>query len=109
MGKISKSKRLKIVWKIDFDQDTGNWTAKIDRPISDKEVGNPSAKDFSVENVNLGVGLHVADVHYLEASTIRIINRKWFYEKDKQDLKETLRNMAESINAIHNPNAQLIS
>lgn len=74
-----------------------------------QEVENSLAKDFNVEKVNLGVGSHVADVHHLEASTKRIINMTWKYEKDKQNLKKTLRHMAKYIDAIHNPNAQPIS
>lgn len=109
LGKTPKSKRLKMASKINFDQDIGNLTAGIAHLISDKEIENPSMKDFNVEKINLGVGSGVADVHHLEASTKRIINKTLNDEKDKQNLKEMLRHMEEYIDTIHNPNAQPIS
>lgn len=69
LGRTPKSKKLKTVSKMDFDQDTGNSTAEIARPVSNKERENPSMKDFTIEKINLDAGSRVANVHHLEAST----------------------------------------
>lgn len=48
-------------------------------------------------------------VSHLEALTKRIVTRTWKDEKDKQELKETLRHMEEYIEEIHSLDPQPLS
>lgn len=94
LGKVSKAKRLKTVSKIDFDEDTGNWTAQIAPQKTDEIVADSKSKDFMVEKVNLGAGTHVADALHLEVSTKKMLKRSCKDEKDKSQIKEIIRSMA---------------
>lgn len=109
LWKTPKAKKLKTISKIDFDDSTGNWTIEIARPDTDEVIANSTAKDFTVEKLNLGVGTRAADAYHLETSTKKILNRTWKDERDKHEMKEILRRMVEYIEEINNPNPQLLS
>lgn len=106
LGKVSKAKRLKTISKINFDEDTSNWTTKIASLKTNETMADLTSKVFIVEKVNLGVGTWATDVFHLEASTKKMLNRTWKDEKDKHEMKEILRRMVEYIEAINNPNLQ---
>lgn len=93
LGKTPKSKKLKTTSRVDFDPDTRNWVVEVAYPLTDKEVEDPTIKDFTIEKVNLGATSRVVDVRHLEASTKKIITRTLKDEKDKKELKQTLRLM----------------
>lgn len=79
------------------------------KPILERDANKATEEDFTVEKIDLGVALRAVDVKHLESSTKRIISRTWKDEKDKRELKQVVTQMAEYINAIHNPNPQPFS
>lgn len=82
LGKVSKAKRLKTLSKINFDEDTGNWTTKIAHQKTDETMADLTSKDFMVEKVNLGEGTRAVYALYLEVSTKKMLKRSWKDEKD---------------------------
>lgn len=72
---------------IGFDEGTKHWTTDIAKPTSDKDATTASEADYTIEQVDLGVGTRAVDVKHLETSTKRIISRTWKDEKDKAELK----------------------
>lgn len=85
-------KKVKTISRIDFDVDSGNWTAEIARPLTYEKTEDPTVRDFTVEKVNIGTASRATDVLHLEASTKKIITRTWKDEKDKKELKQTKTN-----------------
>lgn len=76
------------------------------KPIPGRDADKTTKEDFTVEKIDLGIASRVVDVKHLESSTKRIISRTWKDEKDKREMKQMVTQMAEYINAIHNPNPQ---
>lgn len=46
LGKTPKAKKLKTISKIDFDDNTSNWTIKIACPNTNEVIASPTAKGF---------------------------------------------------------------
>lgn len=109
LRKMSKSKRLKVEAMLEVDENTGHWVAEMAKPISDKDPENATKKDFSIEKIDLGTASRATDTKHLESSNKRMLSRTWKDEKDKRELKQVVKQMAEYINAIHHPSPQPLS
>lgn len=94
---------------IDVDDQKGHQIVEVTRPPIDKDVENITEKDFVIEKIDLGVTSRATDAKNLETSTKRILTKTWKDEKDKNDMKEIIMQMAQQINAIQDPNPQPIS
>lgn len=57
----------------------------------------------------MGKGNHVVDMEFFEASNKKITHRVLKDGKDKQEMKETIKNMEHNINAILHPEAKPIN
>lgn len=109
LGKTPKMKKSKTMSKFDFDADSGNWIAEIACPSTDEKTENSTSQDFTVEKINIGTASQATYVLHLEDSTKKIITRTWKDKKDKHRMKEMLRRMVESIQAINSLNPQTMS
>lgn len=109
LGKTLRVKKLKTISKIDFDADSGNWTVEIACPWIYEKTKDPTARHFIVEKVNIGTSSQATYVLHLEASRKNITTRTWKDERDKNELKESLKQMTEYIDAIHGPDLQPLS
>lgn len=102
LGRSTKPKQLKMESMIGFDEDTKHWIADIAKPIPDKDTATDLEADYTIKQVDLGVGTRAVDVKHLETLTKWMISCTWKDEKDKDELKQNLMQMAQYIHALQN-------
>ena len=66
-------------------------------------------QDYQITKVDLGKPNRKTDMKFFEVSNKKIAERVWKDGQDKQEMKETIKSMAQYINAVLHPEAKPIS
>ena len=66
-------------------------------------------QDYQITKIDLGKGNRKIDIEFFEVSNKKISHRVWKDGQDKQEMKGTIKNMAQYINAILHPKAKPIN
>lgn len=109
LSKTPKVKKARTEMRINFDKNSGRWAAEIATPLDGCSRDSVVPQDYQITRVDLGKGNHDVDMEFFEASNKKISHRVWKDEHDKKEMKETIKNMAQYINAILHPEAKPIS
>lgn len=80
---------------IDVDDQTVHWIVEVARPPTDKDAENITKKNFVIEIIDLGMTSQGADAKHLETYTKRILTRTCKDEKDKNEMKQIIMQMAQ--------------
>lgn len=106
LGKSPKVKKAMTKARINFHKNSRCWSAKIATPPDGSSCESLAPQDCQITKVDLGKGNYEVDMEFFEASNKKIAHRMW---KDGQEMKETIKNMTQYINAILHPEAKLIN
>ncbi len=93
LGKAPKVKKARTEARINFDKSSGRWATEIATPPDLSSRDSVVPQDFQIKKVDLGKGNREVDMRFFEVSNKKIAERVWKDGQDKQEMKETIKNM----------------
>lgn len=108
LGKNPKAKKAKIETILNIDENTRQWVAKVMKQTTDKGIDEILPQDYIAEKIVLSTASREVDMKIWIAGNSRISHHIWKDQRDKQELKQLLRKMAEYIHEIQNPNIEAL-
>ena len=109
LGRASKAKKARTESRIQFDKNSGHWSAEIAMPLEESPKDALTPQDYRVSKVNFEKGSCAIDMKFFEVSNKKIADRVWKDAHDKQEMKEAMKQMAQYINAILHPDPKPIN
>ena len=83
LGKTSKVKRVRTESRIQFDKNSGHWSAEIAMPPEGRSQESLTPQDYQVSKIDLGKGSRAIDMKFFEVSNKKIVDRVWKDAHDK--------------------------
>lgn len=98
--KTPHPKRAKAMTRLEIDDKIGKWIVEVSNPKVDGEASELFVDSYHVERVELGVADRDTDNHHFEVFAKCMLTRSQKDGKDKKELKQMIRVLADYIHAI---------